>query len=106
MQLLYIGGMRSATFPPIRVEPEMRASAEAVLRDGESLTEFIESAVRKEVSWRETQAAFVAEARESLAEYLAHGGPTMDEVRAEMKSRAKEGKARIQAAIAARSRAA
>ena len=29
--------MRSATFPPIRVEPEVRAEVEAVLREGESL---------------------------------------------------------------------
>jgi len=41
--------MRTSTFPPIRVEPEMRAQTEAVLREGESLTQFIEDAVRKEV---------------------------------------------------------
>ena len=38
--------MRTSTFPPIRVEPEMRAQTEAVLREGESLTQFIEDAVR------------------------------------------------------------
>jgi len=37
--------MCSATFPPIRVEPEVRAEVEAVLRDAESLTQFIEEAV-------------------------------------------------------------
>jgi hypothetical protein len=31
--------MRTSTFPPIRVEPEMRAQTEAVLREGESLHE-------------------------------------------------------------------
>ena len=37
--------MRSATFPAIRVEPEVRAEVEAVLHEGESLTQFIEEAV-------------------------------------------------------------
>ena len=39
---------RSATLPPIRVAPETKASVEAVLREGETLTQFIESAVRRE----------------------------------------------------------
>jgi hypothetical protein len=34
--------MCSPTFPPMRVEPEVGAEAEAVLRDGETLTQFIE----------------------------------------------------------------
>ena len=33
-RLLYMQNMRSATFPPIRVEPEVRAEVEAVLREG------------------------------------------------------------------------
>ena len=39
---------RSANLPPIRVAPETKASLEAVLRDGESLTQFIENAVCRE----------------------------------------------------------
>ena len=39
--LLYAAYMRSTTFPAIRIEPEVRAEVEAVLREGESLTQFI-----------------------------------------------------------------
>ena len=37
--------MRSATLPPIRVEPEVRAEVEAVLREGESLPQFSEEVI-------------------------------------------------------------
>jgi len=49
---------RTATFPPIRVDPEVRASVEAVLREGESLTQFIEKAVVDEAAWHRTQLEF------------------------------------------------
>ena len=98
--------MRTATFPPIRVEPEMRARTEAVLREGESLTQFIEDAVRKEVEWRAAQSAFVARAQASLEEYEEHGGPPLAEVKARMQQRAAKGAERIRAAVASRTRAA
>ena len=98
--------MRSATFPPIRVEPEMRAEAEAMLREGESLTQFIEDAVRKEVAWRAAQAAFVARGQAARDQYEAQGAPTMDEVRARMRERATQGAERLRAAAAAKTRTA
>jgi hypothetical protein len=51
--------MRSATVPPIRLEPEVRAEVEAVLRDGETLTRFIEKAVVAAAAWRRVQSGFV-----------------------------------------------
>ena len=57
---------RSATLPPIRVAPETKASLEAVLREGESLTQFIESAVRREAEFRHEQNAAVARAKKAL----------------------------------------
>lgn len=57
---------RSATLPPIRVAPETKASLEAVLRDGESLTQFIESAVRREAEFRAEQNASIARAKKAL----------------------------------------
>lgn len=57
---------RSATLPPIRVEPETKASLEAVLRKGESLTQFIESAVCREAEFRAEQNAAVARAKKAL----------------------------------------
>ena len=92
--------------PPIRVEPEIRAQTEAVLREGESLTQFIEDAVRKEVEWRTTQAAFVARAQAALEEHEESGGPTLAEVQARMQQRATKGAERIRAAVASRARAA
>ena len=98
--------MRTATFPPIRVEPEMRARAEAVLRTGESLTQFIEDAVRKEVAWRAAQSTFVQRARAALEEHDKHGGPSMDEVQTRMQQRATKGSERIRGVVASRTRAA
>jgi len=98
--------VRTATFPPIRVEPEMRAQTEAVLREGESLTQFIEDAVRKEVEWRAAQAAFVARAQAALEEHEQVGGPTLANVQARMQQRASQGAERIRAAVAARARGA
>ncbi|WP_327372758.1 YlcI/YnfO family protein [Caballeronia arationis] len=34
--------MKTATFPAVRVEPELREAAESVLSDGESLSAFVE----------------------------------------------------------------
>lgn len=52
--------MKTATLPPIRVEPGFRAELESVLAQGESLSEFVESAVRATVQLRKTQAEFVS----------------------------------------------
>ncbi|MCA3238677.1 MAG: YlcI/YnfO family protein [Curvibacter sp.] len=51
--------MKTATLPPIRVEPGFRAELEGVLEQGESLSEFVEGAVRATVQRRKTQAEFV-----------------------------------------------
>lgn len=52
--------MKSAVIPQVRVEPEFRAELEASLRDGETLSEFVESAVRDAATRRRTQAEFIA----------------------------------------------
>jgi Arc/MetJ-type ribon-helix-helix transcriptional regulator len=58
--------MKSATIPSVRVEPELRAEVEALLADGETLSEFVESSVRQTVAQRRNQAEFVARGRRSL----------------------------------------
>lgn len=84
--------MRSATFPPIRVEPEVRAEVEAVLREGESLTQFIEQAVRREAEFRAGQNAAVARAKKALsAAEKGEGLMTADDFLAGMAQRAKAG---------------
>jgi hypothetical protein len=67
LQLLYSRRMsRTATLPPIRIAPDTKARLEAVLREGESLTQFIEGAVCKEADFRAEQNAAVARARAAL----------------------------------------
>jgi predicted transcriptional regulator len=51
--------MRTATLPPLRVEPDLRARALRGLRAGETLSSFIEEAVRELLDSREAQQEFV-----------------------------------------------
>jgi hypothetical protein len=65
--------MRTATLPAVRVSPDTRALIESVLKEGESLSTFIEETVRKHATWRKEDEAF--HARAALAsERLANGG--------------------------------
>lgn len=52
--------MKTATIPSVRVEPDFRAEVEAVLADGETLSEFVEASVRAGVERRRVQREFVA----------------------------------------------
>lgn len=52
--------MKTATLPPLRVEPKLRRAAESVLRDGESLSGLMEQSLRGEVNRRRLQAEFIA----------------------------------------------
>lgn len=52
--------MKTATLPPLRVEPKLRRAAEAVLREGESLSGLMEQSLRGEVNRRRMQAEFIA----------------------------------------------
>lgn len=52
--------MKSSTFPPLRVEPELRRAAEEVLGEGESLSGFMEDAIRASIERRRAQRAFIA----------------------------------------------
>ena len=80
--------MRSATFPPIRVEPEVRAEVEAVLREGESLTQFIEEAVVAAAAWRRQQSEFVARGEAAIERLKKEGGGhAVDDVMADLQAR-------------------
>ncbi len=94
---------RSATLPPIRVTPETKASLEAVLREGESLTQFIENAVCQEAEFRALQNAAVARAKKALrAADKGVGLMTSEEFLAGMDKRARDAQHRIRAAVEAR----
>jgi len=85
--------MRSATFPPIRVEPEVRAEVEAVLREGESLTQFIEEAVVAAAARRRVQTEFVGRGEAAIERWKSvGGGHTVDEVMADLQGRLNDAK--------------
>jgi len=52
--------MKTTTLPPLRVTPELRASAEAVLEEGETLSSFVLDAVTRTIEQRRSELAFVA----------------------------------------------
>jgi hypothetical protein len=52
--------MKTSTLPSLRVEPELRAAAEQVLQEGESLSAFVETSVRETIERRRTRAEFIA----------------------------------------------
>ena len=66
-QMHYDASMKTATIPPVRIEPELRDQLEQVLAEGESLAAFVESAVRASVHQRQAQAEFVRRGLASLA---------------------------------------
>jgi Arc/MetJ-type ribon-helix-helix transcriptional regulator len=67
-QLHYSRLVKTATIPSVRVEPTLRAAIEAQLREGESMSEFVENAVRDAVQKRQDQDAFIARGLVSLEE--------------------------------------
>jgi hypothetical protein len=52
--------MKTAMIPSVRIEPDFRAEVEAVLAEGETLSQFVEASVRANVERRRMQAEFVA----------------------------------------------
>jgi Arc/MetJ-type ribon-helix-helix transcriptional regulator len=58
--------MKSATLPSIRVEPEFRSAVESLLHEGESLSQFVENAVRDTLVQRQHQSEFLARGIQSL----------------------------------------
>ena len=52
--------VKTANMPSLRVDPALREAAEAVLREGESLSSFMEQSVRDEVNRRRMQSEFIA----------------------------------------------
>jgi predicted transcriptional regulator len=65
--------MKTTTLPPLRVTPELRASAEAVLGNGETLSAFVLDAVTRSIEQRRAQQAFIARGLESRAKAMQSG---------------------------------
>ena len=58
--------MKTATIPAIRVLPAFREQVESSLREGETLSEFVEQSVRSAIQRRCDQNEFVARGLASL----------------------------------------
>ena len=52
--------MKTATFPSLRTTPELRQAAEEILEEGETLSSFVEQAIRESVARRQHQQEFIA----------------------------------------------
>lgn len=52
--------MKTANMPTLRVDPQLRSDAESVLRAGESLSSFMEQALRTSIRARQAQQEFIA----------------------------------------------
>lgn len=65
--------MKTAVIPQVRVAPELRADLESVLRDGETLSEFVEASMRNAVEFRRMQANFQARGEAAWQQYQRTG---------------------------------
>ncbi len=72
--LRYMLLMKTAAIPSVRVEPGFRVEVEAVLADGETLSDFVEASVRASVERRRVQAEFVVRGLRSRDEARRTGG--------------------------------
>lgn len=88
--------MKTSTIPSVRVEPELRDQLERVLKDGESLSAFVEASVRDTVHRRLAQAEFVARGLASI-ESARNTGRHMSAMAVVNKLQARLDKARTQA---------
>ncbi len=52
-------GMKTATIPSLRVNPELRHAAESVLQDGETLSSFVIQSLRNGIQYRQMQKEFI-----------------------------------------------
>ena len=83
--------MKTATLPSLRVEPSLRKTVEDLLTPGETLSTFVEDAIRRSVERRLADAAFGARAlasREAARESGRYHGvaSVLGELRAQVKS--------------------
>lgn len=52
--------MKTATIPSLRVDPQLRRCAESVLHEGESLSSFVEQAIRDSIAYRQAEQEFIS----------------------------------------------
>lgn len=89
--------MKSAVLPQVRIEPALRANVEAVLGEGESLSAFVESAVRQAVEHRQALRDFDERCSASLKHFLTTGeSHSSEDVLDELRKRTAARRAQLQ----------
>ena len=59
--------MKTTSIPPLRVTPELRKQAEAVLEKGETLSSFLLDALTRSIEYRKARQEFIARGLASAA---------------------------------------
>lgn len=65
--------MKTAVIPQVRVDATLRAQLEEVLQANESITEFVETAVRRAIEHRRVLSSFDARAEQALRDFQRTG---------------------------------
>ena len=65
--------MKTATIPPVRIDPSFRQDMEQSLGKGETLASLVETAVRSEVTRRQIQSEFVRRGSAAISRTIATG---------------------------------
>lgn len=65
--------MKTATIPPVRVDPDLRREMEQNLHESETLAGLVEVAVRREIAERKAHDEFVRRGLASIARAEAEG---------------------------------
>lgn len=79
--------MKTATIPPLRVTPDLRHALESVLEEGETISSFIESSLRRQIEYRRVHKEFIARGLASRDEAKRTGVYyTKDEVMASLQN--------------------
>lgn len=87
--------MKTTTIPPLRVSPELRREAEAVLQDGETLSGFMLESLQGSIIRRRDQQQFIERGLKSAARARRTGQyVSADDVVKQLSGRLKKAQAR------------
>ena len=88
--------MKTAVIPQVRVEPELRDQLESLLREGETLSEFVEASVRGALEFRRVETAFHARGDDAWQAYERTGAAVpADQVFDRLQARLEERRAQL-----------
>lgn len=92
--------MKTSSIPAVRVEPALRSDIESMLGQGETLSQFVENAVRSTVDRRKAQAEFVRRGLDAIAatKQAGHGIPA-DVLIQKLESKLDAARAQVKAGV-------